>query len=539
MSRRALRLLGIATVLVSTVGGCLVAGGSAGAAARRSTWYVDCSAHQNGVGSRSRPLDDLQAASQVTLGPGDRLLLRRGVKCTGMLAPHGGGSRSHPVVIGSYGPGRTRAEIDGAGKVDSAVWLADMSYTTVESLELTNAGDSTQLHRGLYFTSDHQVVRGITIRNLLVQHVDSLDTFSGGKTGGGIVGEALSTTGRFSNVLIEHNQVRDVSRQGITVHGSKSSTRPPATRPWPQATTGLVIRRNVVARVQGDGIVPLGTDGAVVERNVVEEGNLAGYDFASANRNCAVGIWAWNADNTVIQRNVVSHMHYGPSTTPGSLNGCDGEAFDVDSNQDGTVIQDNLSYDNAGGFVLLCTNGGTADAPNPTHRADVRYNLSVDDGATFDPTPCSGDFNPAVNNLDGIRLYDNTIVAPTPRVTLELNSPLTGYLGNFVFQDNIVDATSQQAGSDKFTCGTSCSHNLFHGMPAPSTATTSQTGNPRFVDAARRGARQRTALGFRLRKGSPAIDAGTSVPAGVIRSATRDYFGRKISKPPTIGFSEG
>lgn len=513
---------------------CLV-GTEAGAAAKASTWYVDCSAHQSGNGSLDRPFNDLAAANQLTLGPGDRLLFSNGATCTGMLSPRGGGSASNPVVIGSYGSDHREAEIDGDGQVNAAVWLADISHTTVEDLELTNPGDTTQEHRGLYFTADGGVVSGITVRNLLVENVDS-----GGnsQTTGGIVGVA-SGTGRFADVLIEDNQVRDVTREGIEVSGTTTKTRPPADRPWPQATSGLVIRGNTVRQVQGDGILPRGTEGAVVEQNVVSDGNLAGYDFSSTKRNCSAGIWTWNADNTLIQANEVYGMHYGPSVKTGSLNGCDGEAFDVDANQDGTVIQDNLSFDNAGGFILLCTSGGTAAAPNPTHHADVRYNLSVDDNATFNPSPCSGEFNSAVNNLDGIRLYNNTIVAGQPRVTLELqNTPLTGYMGNFVFENNIVVATSPETGSWSFPCGTSCSHNLFSGMAAPSTATDSVSGNPKFVDPSARGVGPRTALGFKLEKGSAAIGAGVAVPAGVPRSATHDYFGTKIPDPPTIGFSE-
>ncbi len=37
------------------------------------------------------------------------------------------------------------------------------------------------------------------------------------------------------------------------------------------------------------------------------------------------------------------------------FNGCDGTGFDVDYDQDGTVIQFNYSHDNEGGFILLCT----------------------------------------------------------------------------------------------------------------------------------------------------------------------------------------
>jgi Right handed beta helix region len=503
-----------------------------------TTWYVDCSAASAGDGSRAAPFNSLQSANQLTLGPGDQVLLRRGTVCPGMLEPRGNGAPGDPILIGAYpaGPSRSLPTISGGGTVTAAVWLADVSDVIVEDLQLTNAGDSVGIHRGLYFTSDTGPVRDVTVRHLEVDDVDSNNSFNGGKQGGGIVGQALSSAGRFSNVLIEDNDVHDVSRQGITIYGTTSDTRPPATSPWPQASTGVVIQGNTVERVQGDGIVPLGTNGALVQYNLVERGNLAGYDFLSPNKNCAAGIWAWDANNTVIQYNEVSHMVYGPSTDPSALNGCDGEGFDADYNQDGTVIQYNYSHDNAGGFMLLCTD-------QSPHRIVIRYNLSVNDNATFNPTPCAGVIDPSTNNLDGVEMYNNTIVAPTPRVTLELNESLgqalISLLGSFEFQNNIVDATSADAPNHYFSCGIDCTNNLFSGLPVPSGATNSVTGRPLFLAPSERGSGFFVANAFRLRPGSPAIGAGVAIPAGFPPPATHDFFGVPIGDPPSIGFSEG
>ena len=502
-------------------------------------WYVDCSAPAGGNGSISRPFSSLDEASGVTLGPDDQLLLRRGTVCAGMLAPSGGGADGHPALIGAYGPQSADRlpRINAGGTTTSAVLLTDMSNVTVEDLELTNSGSSTGEHRGLYFTSSVQPVRGVTVRDLLVHDVDGTAAFTdAAKTGGGIIGQALSDTGRFSNVLIEDNRVYDVARQGIWVVGTTSSARPPATSPWPQASTGVVIRGNLVVRVQGDGIAPLGTVDALVEHNVVRYANLAGFNFESPARSCAAGIWSWNANGTVIQYNEVSNMHYGPSTTPGALNGCDGDGFDVDFNQDGTVVQYNYSHDNDGGFILFCMSAGQQ------HRADVRYNLSVDDNATFSYAPCSGALNPATNNLSGLRMYNNTIVAATPRVTIELNESLgqalAGFFGDFVFENNIVYATSANAVNHVFLCGMHCTNDLFFNIPPPVTATNSVTSDPLFVNPRRTGDGLALARAFRLRGRSPATDAGVAIPLGVPKPVRHDFFGLPIHDPPTMGFAE-
>lgn len=539
---RASRIAGMLAVVPAVVlGGLTGPGGAAPGVARPAgtTWYVDCSAPTAGVGTRTAPFNDLESANQVVLGPGDRLLLRRGTVCAGMLEPRGDGAPGRPIVIGAY-PGRSsggrRPRIDGGGTVVAPVRLADVSYVTVEDLHLTNASDPAGIHRGLYFTSQEAPVRGVTVRGLEVSDVDSNNSFTGGKQGGGIVGLALGPAGRFSGVLIEDNRVHDVSRQAITVYGTAAAGRPPATSPWPAASTGVVIQGNHAWRIEGDGIVTLGTDGAVLQRNTVAEANLAGYDWLKPNRNCAAGIWAWNANNTVIQHNVVRDMVFGPSTVPGALNGCDGTAFDADYNQDGTIIQYNLSYDNAGGFILLCTD----TAP---HRVDVRYNLSVDDGATFNPAPCEVIIEPETNNLSGIRMYNNTIVAPTPRVTIELEEWLAAtadpLYGAFEFENNIVYATSPAAPGHFFSCGNHCTSNLFFGLPAPPTATASVTADPGFVGPPVLRSRPRPGpRAFRLGPRSPAAGAGVAIESGFPPPASRDYFGRTVREPPSIGFSE-
>ncbi len=529
-------LLTVVAVTMTQLG---TAGASAlGAPPGNATWYVDCSAPAGGNGTMAAPFDSLQSANQLTLGPGDQLLFRRGTVCPGMLAPRGNGAPGDPIVIGQYAAGSPFASlptISGGGTVTAAVWLADMSDVTVEDLQLTNAGNSTGVHRGLYFTSNTGPVSDLTVRDLEVDNVDGDNSFTGGKQGGGIVGQALSSVGRFSNVMIEDNFVHDVSRQGITIYGTTSGSRPPATSPWPQASTGVVIEGNTVQRVQGDGIVPLGTDGAVVQHNLVEQGNLGGYNWLSSSRNCAAGIWAWDANNTLIQYNEVSGMAFGPSTNPSSLNGCDGEGFDADYNQDGTVIQYNYSHDNAGGFILLCTD-------QSPHRVVIRYNLSVDDNATFNPSPCALVIDPATNNLDGVEMYNNTIVAPTPRVTVELDESLAKMVpplyGSFEFENNIVDATSPDAANHYFWCGTDCTNNVFSGMPVPSGATNSVTADPQFLLPWLRGSGLWVANAFRLRPSSPALGAGVVAPAGFPPPATHDFFGVPVNTPPTIGFSE-
>ncbi len=290
-----------------------------------------------------------------------------------------------------------------------------------------------------------------------------------------------------------------------------------AGEPWPQGSTRVHVRGNRLEHLAGDGIVATGTNGAVLEHNVVVDGNRAGTPWYGPNPVCNAGIWTFGANSTLIQYNEVSGMQF---------NGCDGTGYDIDYNQDGTVVQYNYSHDNAGGFILLCTDG-------EPRAAEVRYNLSVDDATSFNDAPCdiqSGN----IGTLDGLRFYDNTFVAPQPLVTLELIPQSTLFApGDFVFANNLVVATSPQ--TDPLPCGDHCTNNLFSGLP-PS-GTNAVVGDPHFVDPSRRGeGRLRVGSGFRLRGDSPAIGAGTLLPG----APARDYFGVPVpnDRAPTIGMAQ-
>jgi hypothetical protein len=523
--RRSIAVIGGLAVSVASLSSAWASMGSTGHQGVTATAvYVDCSLRRAGDGTAAHPFNRLTAAGTVILGPGDRLLLRRGTVCTGMLHPRGSGTAVHPVVIDAYGPG-PRPRIDANGRHAAALWLDDMSHVIARNLELTNRGDAATPHRGVYLTAHKSLVRDVAVRSMFIHDIDGpvTGTSDETKSGGGIILQVLGDLpARFDRVVIEGNRIQDVARSGIFMFGIKeasSAPRPRANRPWPAASTGIVVRGNTLTRLAGDGIVPDGTLGTIVENNVVSFGNLSGRNFLDPiARVCNAGIWAFNSNNTIIQRNEVFGMRFGRSST----DGCDGTGFDADYNQDGGIIQFNYSHDNEGGFVLLCSD----DQPRSV---DIRYNLSVDDGHTFSAAPCKA---PAIGTFDGLRFYNNTIVAPNPNTSAE-SFPLP-YLyasGTFQFQNNVIVASRFSAAP--LACGQHCSNNLYFRIPPSGTAAV--VDNPLFVDPFRRGnGRLLIGGGFRLRDGSPAVGAGITIPGG----ADRDYFGNPIpeAQQPTIGF---
>jgi hypothetical protein len=472
--------------------------------------YVDCSAGRAGDGTRGHPFDTLAQASAVPLTPGSRLLLRRGTTCTGPLAPTGSGSAARPALIGAYGRGR-RPHVEGAG--EDAVLLEDTSHVTLRSLEVTNRGPGDARRRGVHVVATRGVVRGVTLRDLWIHDVQGDLAKDAGGSGGIQVDVLGPEPTRFDDLLIASNRIADVSRSGIFVVGTADPDRPRADQPWPAASTRVRVRGNRLERLGGDGIVALGTVDARLDRNVVSDGNLRGRALGDPRGMiCDAGIWTFHANGTVIQRNEVFRMRF---------NGCDGSGFDVDYDQDGTVVQDNLSHDNEGGFILLCTDAGP-------RAADVRFNLSVDDRFVANQSPCS--LQPGAT-FAGLRLVNNTFVAPAMRWAVLGNPTASLFEGSLELRNNVFAATVPQAAA--LGCAALCSNNLYSGLPPAGTAAVS--ADPRFADPGRRGrGRLYVGAGFRLRPGSPARGAGAQV-AGL---PARDYFGWPVPRTPAIGFSQ-
>lgn len=83
-------------------------------ASARATYYVSSSAgdDRNTGLTESAPLKTLARASQIELGPGDSLLLKKGDLWEGeSLLPKGSGTKEKPIVISGYGAGTRRPHI--------------------------------------------------------------------------------------------------------------------------------------------------------------------------------------------------------------------------------------------------------------------------------------------------------------------------------------------------------------------------------------------------------------------------------------------
>jgi len=287
--------------------------------------------------------------NRQVLRPGDRVLFERGGRFAGQLVPQGSGAlvdgKPVPVTIGAYGEG-PRPRVDGEGTCRDTILVRDLEFIEITGLEVTNQGPDREPGRtGIRLVAgDAKPRRHIVLRDLFVHDVNG--DLRKSHEGHGILFESLGK-GSFDGLLIEDCRLLRTDRNGIC------GVAPGGTR-----SRNVVIRRNLLEDIGGDGIKPWGCAGALVEHNRLRGGQMRCNDYAA-------GIWPWDCDDTVIQFNEVSGMRGDR----------DGEAFDSDGLCRRSLFQYNYSHDNEGGFMLVCA--------TPEYHCEgtvIRYNISQNDG---------------------------------------------------------------------------------------------------------------------------------------------------------------
>ncbi|RYF56355.1 MAG: right-handed parallel beta-helix repeat-containing protein, partial [Cytophagaceae bacterium] len=124
-------------------------------------------------------------------------------------------------------------------------------------------------------------------------------------------------------------------------------------------------KANGLAGVEGNGIVGMGLNGAVIRHNVA-------HDLGGNANTCGGpgGIWLVQANNATIEKNEVYRVR--PTSMP-IAGACDWIGYDMDYSVTNSYIQYNYSHDNWGPGLLFY--GKHNWGPNV-----ARYNVSINDG---------------------------------------------------------------------------------------------------------------------------------------------------------------
>lgn len=238
----------------------------------------------------------LQKVNQAVFQPGDKILFKSGTTYYGQLEPKGSGIKDKPILIDRYGIGKKPA-IHGEGNKLHTLLLYNVEYWEIRNLEITNTGKERAANRrGVIVRAENfGDCNHIVLDSLEIHHVNgSLVKKDGG--GSAILwensGDKIPT--RFVDLIIQNNHLHHSGRNGINAKGNTNRNK------W-FPSIGVIIRNNLLENIPGDGIVPIGCDGAIVENNVLRD-----FPDILSHEEAAAGIWPWSSDNTLIQFNEVS-----------------------------------------------------------------------------------------------------------------------------------------------------------------------------------------------------------------------------------------
>lgn len=368
------------------------------------TFYVDAVNGEDSASGTSeqeawKSLKKIKEAGAFV--PGDKILLKRGsVFKEEQLTFTGMGQKGKPIEISAYGEGAL-PRLDGNGKLENVISLSNQEYIKINNLEITNLdprynkefalnksnNKETPLRAINVSISDFGTASGIEIEDCYIHDINGNINL---KWNGGIFfdvkagvedGKLKGVPSKYDGILISGCTFERVDRSGIKLVSSAWCNQWEANSPgvpvnW-YPSTNVVVRDNYIEYIGGDGITVRDTDGALIEHNLVK-------DCRYQNTGYNVGIWPFEAANTVLQYNEAYNTH-GVQ---------DGQGLDCDHASSNSVMQYNYSHNNEGGFMLIM--GGY-----PHTGATVRYNISQNDR---DKT-----FEFAQGCPKGTTIYNNTI----------------------------------------------------------------------------------------------------------------------------------
>jgi len=459
------------------------------------TYYIDSEngSDQNDGLSPESAWQSLDKINSIDLTPGSQVLFKTGTVYSGRFMPQGSGDEGKLIVVDMYGEGK-RPRINAEGKYPEAILLQNVEYYEISNLEVTNFEPMREAGRkGVHLTlNNFGVAHHIHLKNLYVHDVNGSNV----KSDGGGYGIHFSCSGdnaRFDDLLIENCHLVRTDRNGITGWSEYCY-------PWWRwnPSTNVVIRGNLLEDIGGDGIVPIGTDGCLVEYNKIDGGRMRAQDYAA-------GIWPWGATNTIIQYNEVSGMK-------GTK---DGQGFDCDYECSGTIIQYNYSHDNEGGFLLVA---GKGSSDIGARNSIVRYNISQNDGSN------SRIFHISGGSTYNTKIYNNTIYSNLNNTLIKLDN-WEGWPDSTQFFNNIFYIDGQVNNDWGDASNTIFENNVFYGNHINSPEDKNGViEDPLLINPGSGGDGLGSLDGYKLGDGSPCINSGILIS----NNGGRDFFGNPV-----------
>ncbi|UDQ97924.1 right-handed parallel beta-helix repeat-containing protein [Lentisphaerota bacterium WC36G] len=465
----------------------------------------------------------LKKVNSVKFTAGDNIMFATNDTFEGQLKPQGKGTQKAPITFSSYGVGK-KPHLAANGNFLQTVYLYNTEYVTVKGFEITNKGAKRiPKTMGVYLhLNKFGSARGIKILDNDIHDIYGSPVKAiGGGCGIFWHTEGTKPMSRFDGLIIENNTLKTVDRDGIRGWGdcysgaklkSECDYCHRATR-YP--SINMVIRKNTLEDIGGDGIVIKNADGTIVEYNKIKGGRLRSPKYSA-------GIWPHASDNTLIQYNEVS----------GYVGTKDGQGFDSDWNCVGTIFQYNYSHNNEGGFMLLCNNSKHVMPFNIGNKKTIiRYNISINDSTrTFH----------ASGKVDDVEIYNNVIIVNNKKKVHALKTDYWegGIPNNFVFRNNIFLTNGEfvwEEGKGTYKFANNNYFGKHHNLPNDANAIFS---NPLFVDPSASSEPEgfENLTNFMIQADSPLVGKG----CGKDLKLVKDFFGNNYKGDKiNIGFDQG
>ena len=569
-----------------------------------TTYYVSS---ENGDDSNSgtsegQAFETLDKINEITLKPGDRVLLEKGsVFNNQYLHIKGSGTEDQYIEVSTYGEDSERPVINTNGygqweqnygtpldntnhkwhgTVSSSILLEDVEYIEIRGLEITNDrvqgapegdmeyNDAEAMDRtGVAGVAQNKgTIEHIVLDDLYIHDVDG-NVYNKHMANGGIYfivekpeNEGQTGIARYDDVQIRNCYLDTVNRWGIAVgytyQWGKFTTA--ALSDATMATYGssnVLIENNYLRDVGGDAITTMYLDRPVVQYNVSEGAakqiNTTDYADLQPVLDTTTGEPTGQYQGVGAGRvaagiwpwkckNAVFQYNECFNTMNAAHGNGDGQPWDADYG-DGTNYQYNYSHGNTASTVMFC---GVQSINNT-----FRYNISQnEDMGPLDPAGNTGNchvYNNTFYIKEGLTHIWSTMHANNGPVTLENNI--------FYFAgDTPVNATNWNPSNNK-----AYDNNLYYNVTnvpgsdanaVPVKAGTEVLVNPGSGPAAaaddgqarlHEDPEETTVFdGYKLAENSPAINAGKVITDQNGFAIEHDFFGHKITATPEIGAAE-
>ena len=317
--------------------------------------------NKNNGNSPATAWKSLKKVNTKNFKPGDKILLATGQVFFGTIQwKNQYGNKSKPIVISSYMVDHSNAKpIINAKNHLNGIKLENCSFITIDGLSLKADGGNNNPKKGmrcgiLYTANEAGSFNNITIENCTIKDVffenanfqrgkDEVKTANGTQSYGWGIRFLLPKKSSLKHVLIQSNEIENVSHTGIKINGRIDD---------------LNILDNNVFKTGGPGMQFSHVSNAQIKGNDI---NFSGSKDDSRKWGRGSGMWTWGCENFIIE-----HNSFRNANGPADSAGCH-----IDFNCKNIIVQYNVSENNAGGFAEILGNNWNCS---------YRYNVSINDG---------------------------------------------------------------------------------------------------------------------------------------------------------------